>query len=81
MPSSSPEARHQPSAAIVLVTHHLEEIPPGFHRALVLAGGRAIASGPIERALTGATLSKAYGMALRLEVLEGRYSARRDASA
>ena len=74
-------ARDPSPAAIVLVTHHLEEIPPGFDRALVLAGGRTVASGPIERALSGATLSKAYGMPLRLEVLEGRYSARRDGSA
>jgi iron complex transport system ATP-binding protein len=68
-------------AAIVLVTHHLEEIPPGFDRALVLAGGRAIASGPIGSSLTGATLSAAYGMPLRLDVAEGRYAARRDGSA
>ena len=31
--------------AIVLVTHHVEEIPPGFGQALVLAGGRVVAPG------------------------------------
>jgi iron complex transport system ATP-binding protein len=65
-------------AAIVLVTHHLEEVPPGFHRALVLAGGRAVAAGPIEWALTAETLSEAYGMPLCVEVTDGRYTARRD---
>ena len=36
----------------ILVTHHVEEIPPGTTHALVLAGGRVVASGPIEAALT-----------------------------
>ncbi len=65
-------------AGIVLVTHHLEEIPPRFDRALVLADGRALAAGPIERTLTGTTLSSAYGTPLRVEATGGRYSARRD---
>src|SRR5205814_4265378 len=39
-------------AGIVLVTHHVEEVPSGFGHALVLADGRAAASGPIDAALT-----------------------------
>ena len=62
---------------IVLVTHHLEEIPPGFGRAMVLAGGRCVAAGPVEIALTAATLSTAYELELRLDTAEGRYHARR----
>ena len=46
---------------IVLVTHHLEEIPPGFGHAMVLADGRCVAAGPVATALTAATLSAAYG--------------------
>ena len=42
-------------AAIVLVSHHVEEIPPGFDRALVLAGGRAVAAGPDRRRSSAAT--------------------------
>jgi iron complex transport system ATP-binding protein len=64
-------------AGIVLVTHHLEEIPPGFTHALVLADGRCVAAGPIESALTAATLSAAYGLELRLDAADGRYHARR----
>ncbi|HEX7473651.1 MAG TPA: ABC transporter ATP-binding protein [Candidatus Limnocylindrales bacterium] len=64
-------------AAIVLVTHHLEEIPPGFDHALLLADGRAVALGPAVTALTAGTLSAAYGLALRLDTTDGRYHARR----
>ena len=64
-------------AAIVLVTHHLEEIPPGFGHAMLLADGRSVAAGPADSALTAATLSAAYGLALRLDADDGRYHARR----
>ena len=42
---------------LVLVTHHVEEIPPGFGHALVLSAGQAVAAGPIDDTLTGAALS------------------------
>jgi iron complex transport system ATP-binding protein len=62
--------------ALVLVTHHVEEIPAGFTHALVLAGGRVVAAGPIGTTLTGAVLSDAYRMALRVDVDAGRFAAR-----
>jgi iron complex transport system ATP-binding protein len=62
---------------IVLVTHHLEEIPPGFGHALILAGGRVVAAGAIGHVLVDATLSAAYGIPLRVESRDGRWSARR----
>ncbi len=62
---------------IVLVTHHLEEIPPGFGHALVLAGGRVLAAGPIDDVLVDATLSSAYGIPLRVDARAGRWTARR----
>jgi iron complex transport system ATP-binding protein len=62
---------------IVLVTHHLEEIPAGFGHALVLAGGRVLAAGPIDEVLVDATLSSAYGIPLRVESRDGRWTARR----
>ncbi len=62
---------------IVLVTHHLEEIPPGFGHALVLAGGRIVAAGPIADVLTDAVLGAAYGLPLRVESRGGRWTARR----
>jgi iron complex transport system ATP-binding protein len=69
--------------AVALVTHHVEEIPAGFSHALVLADGRTIAAGPIAATLTGPILSEAYGLALRVETVDGRFWARaeRDDSA
>lgn len=63
--------------AIALVTHHLEEIPPGFDRALVLAGGRVVAAGPIEEALGADALSAAFETALLVDRAGGRFHARR----
>ncbi len=64
-------------SAIVLVTHHVEEIPRGFAHALVLSGGHAVAAGPIEGSLTSASLSAAFGMPLEVFMEDGRHAARR----
>lgn len=61
---------------VVLVTHHLEEIPPGFTHALVLRAGRVLAAGPLAGTLTGAALSECFGLPLRVETDAGRYVAR-----
>ena len=63
-------------SGIVLVTHHLEEIPSGFDRVLLLRSGRPVAGGPIERVLTSANLTAAYGIPLEVEHRNGRWSAR-----
>lgn len=68
-------------AGIVLVSHHLEEVPPGFDHALVLAAGRVVAAGPADRVLTSEVLSEAYGMPLLVEWRDGRAWARRDGAA
>jgi iron complex transport system ATP-binding protein len=65
-------------AGIVLVSHHVEEIPPGFDRALVLAGGQAVAAGPIEEVVRGDILSSAFGMPLVVERRGERTWARLD---
>ena len=62
---------------MLLVTHHLEEIPPGFGHALLLARGRVVAAGPIHEVLADATLSAAYGIPLRVDGFQGRWTARR----
>lgn len=62
--------------AMALVTHHLEEIPAGFDRAIVLSKGRTVAGGPIETTLTGPVLSSAFGLALAVSGVRGRFSAR-----
>jgi iron complex transport system ATP-binding protein len=64
-------------AAIVLVTHHLEEVPPGFDRALLLSHGRVVAAGPVEEVLSDGPLSAAYGIPLRVARDAGRFTARR----
>jgi iron complex transport system ATP-binding protein len=70
-------ARLERPAAILLVTHHVEEIPPGFGHALLLRAARIVAGGAIEDAMTGASLSAAFGMPLRLETgADGRFHAR-----
>ena len=63
--------------ATVLVSHHVEEIPPGFTHALMLRGGRAIAAGPLPYVMTEQILSETFGMSLELDEKDGRYSARR----
>jgi iron complex transport system ATP-binding protein len=64
------------AAPVVLVTHHLEEIPPGFTHALVLRAGETIASGPIAETLTDSVLTTCFGVPLRVEHSDNRYTAR-----
>jgi iron complex transport system ATP-binding protein len=63
--------------AIVLVTHHVEEIPLGFSHAMILAEGRVVDSGLLPDVLTAENLSKAFGQSIALELIDGRYFARR----
>ncbi|MGY2703447.1 MULTISPECIES: ABC transporter ATP-binding protein [unclassified Nocardioides] len=65
------------SPATVLVSHHVEEIPPGFTHALLLRGGRVVAAGPIADVVTEHNLATTFGMPLVLSHEEGRWSARR----
>jgi len=69
-------ARDLALAAIVLVSHHVEEIPAGFGHALVLGAGRAVAAGPIASALASGPLSTAFGRPLMVEHVNGRIAAR-----
>lgn len=62
---------------LVMVSHHVEEIPLGFTHVLMLRDGHAVAAGPIASTLTGANLGAAFGMRLELAENGGRYSARR----
>ena len=61
---------------LVLVTHHLDEVPPGMTHVLMLRDGKVVAKGPIGRHLTAANLSTTFGMPLQLERrADGRLSA------
>lgn len=69
-------ASHPSAPAIIMVTHHLEEIPAGFTHALVLNEGRVTAAGPINSTLTTEKLSEAYGLPLEVVLLAGRFAVR-----
>jgi iron complex transport system ATP-binding protein len=62
--------------AMVLVTHHVEEIPLGFTHALLLRDGWVVAQGLLRDTLTADNLSKTFGLPLTLTVTGGRYAAR-----
>lgn len=61
---------------LVFVTHHPEEIPPGFTHALLLRRGRVHAAGDIESCLTSETLSACFEAALTVSRSQGRYQVR-----
>ncbi len=63
------------TAPTVLVTHHVEEIPPGFTHALVLRAGEVVAAGPIVDTLTAPVLSRAFGVPVVLVAEGGRWRA------
>ncbi len=62
--------------ALVLVTHHVEEIPPGFTDVLLMKGGRIVAAGPLEVTLTAENLSETFGLPLVVERHGQRWTAR-----
>jgi iron complex transport system ATP-binding protein len=60
--------------ALVLVTHHVEEITPAFSHALMLRGGKVVAAGPTNNVLNSANLTATFGAKLNLRRSSGRYS-------
>jgi len=60
---------------MVLVTHHLEEIPPGVTHAALLRGGRLVGAGPVGDVLTDAGVSDAFGTGVTVERRAGRWRA------
>lgn len=63
------------SPGMVMVTHHVEEIPPGFTHLLLLNRGAVVAAGPIEDTLTEAALSDTFGLDFTLTRENDRYAA------
>ncbi|MGF7234318.1 MAG: ABC transporter ATP-binding protein [Frankia sp.] len=61
---------------LVMVSHHVEEIPLGVTHALLLRGGRIVGAGPVATTLTAQGLSACFGLPLEINVVHGRYSAR-----
>jgi iron complex transport system ATP-binding protein len=62
--------------AMVMVTHHVEEIPPGFTHALLLREGGVVAQGLLDDTITGENLSTTFGMPLVVSARGGRFTAR-----
>jgi len=61
----------------VLVSHHVEEIPPGFTHVLLLRDAKVVASGLLDQVLTEENLAATFGLPLVLTHAGGRWSARR----
>ncbi|MEY2996081.1 MAG: hypothetical protein RLZZ39_906 [Actinomycetota bacterium] len=62
--------------ALVLVTHHLDEVPPRMTHALLLRSGRVLTSGAFDDVITPENLSECFGMKLHVERrTNGRLSA------
>ena len=59
-----------------MVTHHVEEIPPGFTHAMLLADGRITAAGPLAEVLTDQKLTETFGVPLQVQQDAGRWRAR-----
>jgi iron complex transport system ATP-binding protein len=69
-------ARAEQAPAIIMVTHHVEEIPLGFGNAMLLADGRITAAGPIADVLTSDKLTETFARPLQIEERDGRFAAR-----
>ncbi len=65
--------RRSRNTAILLITHHVEELPPQTKQVMILARGKVIASGEPSAILTGQTLSRAYGVKVEVHHRHGRY--------
>ncbi len=60
---------------VVLVVHHLEELPTGVRSALLLRDGEVVAAGPAREVLRDGAVSDAFGLAVSVEQAGGRYRA------
>lgn len=72
-------AQSPATPAMIMVTHHVEEIPVGFTHVLLLRDGGVVAAGPIEETLTAERLSETFGMPIELDAHDGRFAARASA--
>ncbi len=69
-------ARDPKAPMMVLVTHHVEEVPDGFTHAMLLRRGAVLAAGPLGEVFTERNLSKCFGVPLRIEHRQARWTAR-----
>ena len=69
-------ARDPKAPMMVLVTHHVEEVPDGFTHAMLLRRGSVLASGPVGEVFTARNLSRCFGVQLEIEHRQSRWTAR-----
>ena len=68
------------SPAMIMVTHHAEEIPTGFTHVLLLRAGEIVAAGPIQETLTSERLTETFGLPIEVRSQDGRHTARAGAA-
>lgn len=69
-------AKSPTAPAMVVVTHHIEEIPAGFTHALLISNGKIHSQGPIQQVLTSEKISDCFGYPMTVLSNQGRYTAR-----
>ncbi|HEV2107652.1 MAG TPA: ATP-binding cassette domain-containing protein [Thermomicrobiales bacterium] len=70
----------RPELATVLVSHHVEELPPSTTHALLLRQGEIVAAGPVGATLTSDLVSTCFGLPIEVERRFGRWNARASAA-
>lgn len=73
-------AADEAAPGIVLITHHVEEIPPGFTHALLIKDATVVAQGPLDEVVTAANLSETFSQPIVVESRDSRFFAYRDHS-
>jgi len=69
---SGPASRKNSHPLVIYITHHLEEVLPGFTHVLLLREGRVVAAGPRKEVLTPALLKKTFAARFTLSSRRGR---------
>lgn len=69
-------ASHPSAPAMIMVTHHLEEIPEGFTHAMLINNGQVFAAGEIHSTLTSEKVSEVFSYNLKVQFEDGRFRVR-----
>ncbi len=69
-------ASDEASPPVVLVTHHCEEIPPGFTHAGLVRAGSIIAAGPLAEVITSQNVSACFDVPVTVGCSDGRWWSR-----
>lgn len=70
----------EPDVALIMISHHLEELPPTISHVALMRHGRIVAAGPVGEVLVDPVVSEAYGIGVRVSNHDGRWQARGEAS-